>query len=295
MSRLRKSILFLVLHLLIVFNLGKLSIGGQNIVVIQPIVYILVSAAVILLVAAPIFRHVSIYASLSIWVTTYFTYRLFTLAQRPLLAGYDIYMTITDLAFISISVFLANEVGYSIKEIDSAIEKITFAGIGQKVFQMDNAVEDIQIELNRSRRYGRPLSVLVVKPLSGSMNAEMRKKITELQNNMLNRYLLGSFAQSIGQVVRRTDMIIEESERDRFIVLCPETTPEGLTILAERIQAAVGEKLGISTVWGSASFPDEALTFESLVAQAEQHLVNEFGNRTKAPADVNAVNNSKTA
>jgi len=275
MSGLKKSIVFLVAHFLIVLSLDKIPFGDVKLV-LEPAVYILMGVAVALILLLPVFRHISVYGSLALWIIVYIGYRLLSLGTRPLLAGLDIYLTITDLALISIAVFLANEVAKNIREIDAIIEQVTFAGLGQKVFDVEDAEKDIQLEFTRSRRYGRPLSLLVIKPLAGTMNDVLRKKLQDLQSEMAERYLIANFAQAIGRVVRRTDMIIDQSQQNRFLILCPETAPEGITILAQRIQEAVSEQLSISAAWGGASFPNDALTFESLVEQAENNLLKDF-------------------
>ena len=89
---------------------------------------------------------------------------------------------------------------------------------------------------------------------------------------MMGRYVFTSLAGAIGKELRRTDMVLEEREHRRFIIVSPETDTRGSSELVQRIRAAASERLGVSLECGIASFPDEALTFEELVHQAETRL-----------------------
>jgi len=61
--------------------------------------------------------------------------------------------------------------------------------------------------------------------------------------------------------------------RGRFLILCPETDLASATLLAQRISQAVKERTDLQILWGTASFPEEALTFEDLLRTARERLV----------------------
>ncbi len=61
----------------------------------------------------------------------------------------------------------------------------------------------------------------------------------------------------------------DQQDQGRFIILSPESDVGGATALAERIRVAAEQQLGVAVTYGIASFPQDALTFEELVAYAE--------------------------
>ncbi len=274
MSRIRKDLIIIFATLLILFHLEQFTLTVVRPGMISYLV-LLVCAAFIFTIAIPFARHLNPWLSSAFWFGIYLVYRMVIIAQRPFLAGIDIYVTISEVAILLFSVYLAHRLMASLQDAESVIEKMTFSGFTHRTRPLDEALEDIQLELTRSRRYDRPLSVLVVKPMSNSMKLELRQNLVNLQEDMVERFLIASVGQAIGKVVRRSDIVIEQNNQDRYIILCPETSPQGLEILANRIQESIHQSVGINTLWGASSFPSEALTFESLLQKAEDKLNNE--------------------
>ena len=89
---------------------------------------------------------------------------------------------------------------------------------------------------------------------------------------LLSRYVTSNLIQLVDNELRRTDMIIEQPGSNQLILLLNDTNAEGTNVLVERIQQLSNLKLGVSVHCSYATFPDEALTFEELVNQAETFL-----------------------
>ncbi len=89
---------------------------------------------------------------------------------------------------------------------------------------------------------------------------------------MLGGYVINNMAQTLRKYLRPTDLILEQREQGRFIIVCPETNVADSKLVVEYIQSVATEQLGIPIVYGTATFPDEAVTFEELVGQAEAGL-----------------------
>jgi hypothetical protein len=89
---------------------------------------------------------------------------------------------------------------------------------------------------------------------------------------MMHSYIINSMAQTLSKYLRRTDLILEQRDQGRFIILCPETSVGDLNLLVEYIQTIVTKQLGTAVACGVATFPREALTFEELVHRAESQL-----------------------
>lgn len=272
MKHLRLYTIGLLLDLSIFFNIERLDYRSDNIIDIQSFVYVLTVIAVASFFVVPPLWRGSGYISVLLWVSTYFICRLVIFYRGPLIGSPNMYIVITELYFFSTSVLLAYRVSRCFHDFEQAVENITFTNTTRRVRQLEEATEDVQIELVRSRRYQRPLSVLVVEPLPGSIQVALHRTVQEVQRAMMGRYVLMSLARLVSNELRRTDLVLEQRDRGRFIILSPETDADRSSILANRIQLVATEQLGMSIACGVASFPDGAFTFEELVARAEANL-----------------------
>lgn len=101
----------------------------------------------------------------------------------------------------------------------------------------------------------------------------MQRAFLDIQRNLAKRYVFARLTQIINEKSRRTDLIFKQDRNSRFIILCPETDLSHSTTLAQRIQSASRDSMGVSVAWGMASFPDEAVTFADLLQKAELKLL----------------------
>ena len=124
----------------------------------------------------------------------------------------------------------------------------------------------ISEEITRSRRYHHPLSILTVR-LDRNRSWGDWKDMKLLANEMLERFAFAKVSQILSDHARSTDMVLRDRD-GLFVLLCPETNQANTSILAARIADAVKRELDAKIECGSASFPDEALTFDDLIHTA---------------------------
>jgi len=129
--------------------------------------------------------------------------------------------------------------------------------------EIDSASEQIKKEFGRSRRYHRPLSLLVMHAFPKD-DKVVREMMESLQHDVLARLSNARVGQAIRDAIRQTDILIRDHV-GRFIILCPETDLENAIFLAERTRKIIEERTGLQVNCGAAVFPDEALTFEDLL------------------------------
>lgn len=272
MRNLRFSILALLVHLTLFFNIERLNLGSDNAVNIQTFTYILGIVAIVAVISLRSLWQSSVYVSIVGWLGVYGLYKFFTFDQRPLFGGIYTYILFTEMTLLVSGIWLAHHLARQLFDFEEAVANLTFIDSSRTVRRLNEALEDIQTEFIRSRRYKSPLSVVVVELETGSIQTALHRTVMEVQKAMMSRYMLTSLARLICSALRRTDMVIEQREQGRFIVLSPETSAENSAILVQRIQAAAAEHLGIDVKCGVASFPDSALTFDELVHQAENRI-----------------------
>jgi GGDEF domain-containing protein len=272
MKRLRRSVVALLIFLALFYNIERLDLGQQNIINIQGIVYFVGLVATVSVVFVPLFWHRPVVLSIAIWTGILMISKLLVSEGRPVWGGIYTYLSITETVLLAILVVLAKIVARNLLEFEEVVKNITFADVGRRVKSLDEVEDDIQVELLRSRRHHYPLTVMVIQPDRESVKAVLHRMVLEVQQAMMARYVLASLARLIGGQLRRTDIVVDQHEQGRFVIVSPDTNAAHSAALAERIKTAAAEKLGVELACGVASFPDEALTFTELVSQAESQL-----------------------
>jgi len=273
MRQMRWWIVGLVTDLAVLYNLERLDVGGGHPVDFQVLLYILVLAAVACTIAVPAFGRRPLVASLGLWSGIYVLGRLAWPADRPLLERAPVYLLIAELALLGISVLLAYEVARALHRFEEAVEQVTLPDPQRWVVLLKDAADAIATEINRSRRYERPLTVVVVKPEAQSIPLILQHMVQEVQHKIATHYAIVSLGRMLKITLRRTDLVLlEDRERNRFIILCPETGREAAETLADRVQRAAPEQLGFDVACGIAGFPDEALTFDEVTRLAEAKM-----------------------
>lgn len=272
MKHLRTSILGLILALTVFFNIERLDFGIENFIDIHSFTYVLVFISVVSIILIPKLRQLPLYNTYLAWTAVYLLLRFMVFNQRPIIGGIHTYIFVTEVALLTVSIWFAHHLAEQIYDFEEAVANITFTETDRRVQPLNVALEDIKIELTRSRRYKSPLSVLVVTPETNSIQVALHRTIMEVQRAMMNRYVLTSMSRVISMALRRTDMVMEQHEKERFVILSPHTPGSDLQIVVKRIQDAISKQLGVNVKCGVASFPEDALTFDELLHKAEQNL-----------------------
>ena len=171
---------------------------------------------------------------------------------------------------LSFSVFLAHWVGSNLYDFEKAVENITFSEV-KRARNLKDATDSINIEIYRSRRYNHPLTMIMVDPLKASKEMILNESVREVQETMISRYVSISLARVLYEHIRRTDVLIEQPEKGRFIVLTPETDKEESASVVLKIQEAAA-RIGAEVAIGVCAFPDDALTLEAMLEKAEVNL-----------------------
>lgn len=275
MRRLPTAIVAFVIGLAVFYNIERVDFGQQNIVNIDSFVYVIGLCAVISVIWIPILRRSSVFVSGAAWLGVYLSTKVLLFAflgRHPLVGGIYTYLSITEAVLLLVTVWLAHTVASALDDFEGAVEKVTFNGNNKRIRRLDEATEEIQHEMFRSRHYHHPLSIVIVKPETGFIQTALHRAVQEVQQAMLKTYVINSMAQTFSKYVRRTDLILEQRDQERFMILCPDTNAADLTLLVEYLQVVAQDQLGASVLCGTATFPDEAITFEELMRQAESRL-----------------------
>ena len=261
MTNLKKSFFWIAFYLLIVLLLAQLDRSDTPVINFAAYFYLLAIFLVPVMIFVPSLHKVSVVVPMFFWGAIYFA--LFQIIDRALTASRNIEVIVLEIVILEVGVWLSYQLAVGIAQSESLMDVLAQGTFPHRAIEMDAASDQIKIEFGRSRRYHRPLSLLVVHTIPKD-DEVVREMLKSIQHDVLTRLSNARIGQAIGEAIRQTDLLIQD-HIGRFIILCPETDLENAFFLAERTRKIIEERTGLHVNCGVASFPDEALTFEDLL------------------------------
>jgi len=277
MRNLRLSLIAFFVSITILFNIERLGVSSAKPINLDGVAYIIAFIAVAVTIIFPTLAKTNSSAQLGFWSIVYILskviYEVVGLGHSWSTGIYP-YIFITELCLILICVFFAQKTSRVLIDFEDVVELVTFESKNKQIRHFDDADDEIQTEMYRSRNYQRSLSLIVIKPDPQAIKVTLHQIVQEAQKSMINNYMVNNMAKIVSHYLRRTDLVFEQRENGQLIIFRPETTAKELPSLIEHIQTITKEKIGFPIMCGGATFPDEALTFEELMAQAESKFQN---------------------
>jgi len=129
--------------------------------------------------------------------------------------------------------------------------------------------EAFDIELERARRTGRPLNVLIC-------DLDHFKSVNDRCGHAAGDSALQQFSHLLTETARAADTVARIGGEE-FALLIPDTDPAGASILAERLRHAVATTFAdapapLTVSVGMAIYPQNATTIDGLLSAADQAL-----------------------
>jgi hypothetical protein len=286
MRRLQGSILYLLIHLTILFNMERLDLDGKDTIDLATAVYPLTLLAVIMILSIRGLRTLSLPVLIALWTVAYCVMKLVLIFHRPLVGGIYTYLSFTELGLFLIAVFLAHRLALNIEEFEDASKIFAFANISN-IKRVEEAQREIQAEIYRSRRFHRPLSIIVLEQDASKIQANINKIVQDAQHSLMKEYISAMMARELAAQLRQTDILLAHDKKGRLIILSPDTDDDGTKAFIHRLRSLAGNDL-FSINFGTATFPDHALTFEELLEQAESNLQRQADSRINMDTAVDA-------
>jgi hypothetical protein len=270
MNDLRISITILVSYVIAILGVANIDEFQESYIDFSPIFFILIAIVIfseLILVSLLIRSGVKLryYSVIVFWVIVYAVMWAFYSSSRT-----TIEVHIIQFLLLILSAILAYDVGRRIGELDKTLEGLSSSAYPNRARDMQSSRDLIAAEITRSRRYHHPLSLLTIK-LGKPTGKEGWRELETLASDMYERFAIAKVSQILSDLARSTDIILYDRD-GQFVLLCPETNLNNISVLAERMEAAVEESINAKIDWGTAAFPDEALTFEDLLQTAQKRL-----------------------
>lgn len=270
MLTLHRYIFALVLWLALLFNIERLDIGlgTPNLLNIPPAVYV----AVLIVTCGALW--VGQAQRLGLRVVQVVSVALCVVAllldRRPDWGGGYTYLSLVSLMEVLVSATLAFQVGRFSADFVQTVQAMVLTNLDSRIYTDEESGPPLKRELQQARRTGRPLSVVVIEP-EESQTPQLRSATArEIERLLTKRYQLVALARLVARSLRRTDLLLYQSDQERLVLVAPETPREPTMRLVERVRHRVQQRLGVAVRCRVATFPQQGLTFEELLAQAEQ-------------------------
>jgi hypothetical protein len=263
MRRLRILVVLLILWLLLFFSIERFIAPINISRVAYPFPPLM---ALIALMVRPMKRE-------QFWVMLAAPIPIFLVLKA--IAHYEVYrsglpLTVTEICAISITTMLAYKVSNGLGEFEEAVAHITIGGGEDTISGRMQGQAEMYREVRRARRYHRPLSVLAVGIEEGSIQVALDRIVREAQQALMKRHVLSDVARTLCDELEDYNLITQQA--DRFMILLPEMPPENIDALVAELSREVHRKVGVELKFGMATFPDDAVTFESLVEKANREV-----------------------
>jgi GGDEF domain-containing protein len=270
MTNLKRSFFWAAFYLAVIFVLGQTDYSGRPIINFASYFYLAVILAVPITLFFPSISRVSSYVPLSVWAGVYLV--LLQIVDRGLSANTDEFSVIVlEFVLLEVGVWFAYQLAVQLSHAESIMDALALSAFPNRAHDIEEEQQRIKIELTRSRRYHRPLSLVIIESL-GDDDKVAIEVLKGIQHDLMNRFTSARVGQIIDDRIRQTDLVLRDY-RGRFVVLCPETDLASAELLAKRIVQAVKERTDLLVFFGVAAFPDEALTFDDLLHTASERLI----------------------
>jgi GGDEF domain-containing protein len=269
MSSFRQSIFLVATYLAAIFILAQFDYSDSPIIDFAKYFYFAVMVAVPATIFFPNITKVNVGIPIILWGSIYFV--MLQMLDRSISApDSNFAIILLEFVLLLLGVWIAYQLADGINHAESILEAMAISAFPNRVRDIHEASRQIKTEINRSRRYYRPLSLIILS-VEFSRETSPGSIILNIQHDLTNRFSLARMSQIIDEHVRQTDMVFRD-QQSRFILLCPETNSESSFLLAGRITATVKELTGVDLLSGIAVFPDDAINFDDLIDAASRRL-----------------------
>jgi GGDEF domain-containing protein len=267
MKRMRLLVAMLIIWLFLFYNIERLS----KPVDIAGLAYTFVPLMAVLTMLVPSFRRLPLWVLLGVPIPIYLALKAWTPYN---VWGAAMPLTVTEICVIVVTTLLACWVSSGVDEFESAIAHITIGQVDSLPKSFATGQAEMYREMRRARHHQRPLALMAIGVEEKSIQVALDRMVHEAQQGMMKRYVLSDVARTLCDELEDYNIIAQSS--DHFLVLLPEVTSEQLGDLSGRLYSALSDRLGVTLRIGSASFPEDAVTFKSLVEKAVEEMDGEL-------------------
>jgi len=289
MTNLKRSFFWAGIYLAVIFVLAQTDYISSPIIDFASYFYLSIMIAMPVTLFFPSISRVSAYVPLLVWAGFYLVLLQMIDRSASAIEG-QFSVIVLEFILLEVGVWFSHQLAVQISHAESIMDTLALSAFPNRAHDIDMEDKRIKIELTRSRRYHRPLSIVLIEAESDDEKTT-REMLKSIQHDLLIRFTSARVGQIIDDRIRQTDLVLRDHS-GRFIILCPETDLQSAILLSKRISDSVRERTELQIKCGVAAFPDEALTFDDLIRKARQRIgediINSDENKTASVSQESA-------
>ncbi len=263
MKRLRFILICIIAWLFFFYNIERLS----EPINIASFVYVYTAAIAIIMLVVPPLYNVSLIWPYLISLVPFFAIKYYLGYQ---IGGAHLPFTITEMCAIGITMLLVGVLLRELKDLRDAVDNLTISQLDKGTYPFETGQGAIYREIRRARAAERQAALVAISITDESLQGSINRFIEEAQRDIIQKYISARVAHLLIGELRDYDVITKRD--NHFVALLPELDREKANEVVTKLEAAAKEKLGIYLKFGVSTFPDEAVTFEMLLENAEARM-----------------------
>jgi GGDEF domain-containing protein len=262
----RLPVTILIIWLFLFYNIERMSESVD----ITSVAYTFVPFMVVVTILTPRIRKIPLWVLLAVPIPVFLVLKV---VVRSSAWDKSLPLTVTELCIIGLTTILARWVSNGVSEFERAVARITIGQNDTLPDSFSTGQAEMYRELKRARHHQRPLALMAIGIEKTSIQVALDRMVQEVQQAMMKRYVMSDVARRLCDKLEDYDIIAQNN--DHFLVLLPEVASEELSDLTNQLRQTISEQMGVTLQIGTASFPKDAVTFESLVEQAVEEMGEE--------------------
>lgn len=167
--------------------------------------------------------------------------------------------------------FIIANLRTGIIQLETATNRLAFSVAPANCYNFDEAEPIISAEINRSRRYGNPLTFLYVIPIPRSITVKKHVRTSFFLRIVLDHNVDSKVLRIFYSTIRGTDYLVEL--KDEYIIMMVDTLRSSADILVNRLVREFSERINYDVYIGLAEFPHDGIIYEDLVGRARDNMV----------------------
>jgi hypothetical protein len=184
-----------------------------------------------------------------------------------------IIVTVIQASSIALTTILARWVNGALAEFENAVANIT---LGQRETRLEPVVSGqaaIYREVRRARNHQHPLALFSISVDERTIDPVVEKLAQDIQRSMMKQYKLRELSIMLCDELEDCSVIVQDT--DHYLAVLPDTKPEEIPIVVERLRQKACNQIGVEIKIGVASLPYDSYTFEGLVERAAREMQND--------------------
>lgn len=270
MNKLNRTLFLLILYLLFLFGLEMLE-ERIGLFTTPPVFFIFIALAILITIAFPILSEISRGGVILFWEIGYLICRTLINPIAIPVNTRTILFILVELVLLGLAVLITNRLIGMLLSFELLQDKLVKPSPNIRIKFIKDNLDEINAEFSRCRRYNHTLSILAIEPTLHSVEYQGQSS-RKSQRMLMKRFITLNLSEVISLQIRQFDMILIKDWRGRFYILCPENNAAGTEKLALRINKITEKSMGITMNYAFVIFPNDALTLEELIIQADSKL-----------------------